>query len=174
VQVKKLPLRHHLSYTFKDKGRFLTSCKDRASWTPILFIGVDLKDSYKDSRAYWLHMSEALLHQLGDSQTIHLEADQPFSDGKWESIRSWHTVATRYADIARERDTSNEQLRNLRQNIESNLIGVNKPEFLKIHMFLDEYNRLLDHDLSIVKKVYYPTRYCQLGNRAEQYARMAL
>ena len=152
VQVKKLPEQHHLAYTFKDEGRFLAYCKEHASWIPILFIGVDLKKN----RAYWLHMSEVLVHQLGDSQTIHLKADQSFSAEEQESIRSWHTVVARYADIARERTAFEEQLRNLQQKIESNLIGANMPEFLKLPMFLDEYNRLLDQDLSIVKKVYYP------------------
>ena len=153
VQVKKLPARHHLAYIFKDEGKFLAYCKEHASWIPILFIGVDLKDNC----AYWLHMSEELLRQLDDGQTIHFKADQSFSADKWESIRSWHTVAARYADIARERSALEEQLKSLQQKIESNLIGVHKPEFLKLHVFLDEYNRLLDHDLSIVKKVYYPT-----------------
>src|SRR6266516_1353009 len=146
VQVKKLPKPHHLTYTFKDEGKFLAYCKEHASWIPILFIGVDLIKNY----AYWLHMSEELVHQLGDSQTIHLKPDQSFSAGAQESIRSWHTVVARYADIARERSALQEQLKNLQQKIESNLIGVHKPEFLKLHVFLDEYNRLLDHDLSIV------------------------
>src|SRR6266487_663250 len=164
VQVKKLPARHHLAYTFTDKGKFLAYCKELASWIPILFIGIDLKKNC----AYWLHMSEELLRQLGHSQTIHFKADQLFSADERESIRSWHTVAARYADIARERSALEEQLKNLQQKIASNLVGVNKPEFLKLHVFLDEYNRLLDHDLNIVKKVYYPTAW-KLGIAYAEY-----
>src|SRR5450755_1120354 len=164
VQVKKLPARQHLSYTFKDEGKFLAYCKELARWIPILFIGVDLENNC----AYWLHMSEEILRQLGDGQTIHFKVNQSFSADEHESIRSWHTVTARYADIACERSALEEQLKNLKQNIASNLIGVNKPEFLKLHMFLDEYNRLLDHDLSIVKKVYYPTAW-KLGIAYAEY-----
>ena len=132
-------------------------------------IGVDLTNNC----AYWLHMSEELVRQLGDSQTIHFKVDQSFGADKYESIRSWHTVAARYADITRERDVLEEQVKSLEQKIASNLIGVHKPEFLKLHMFLDEYNRLLDHDLSIVKKVYYPTTW-KLGIAYAAYTATAL
>lgn len=169
VQVKKLPTQHKLAYTFKDEGKFLAYCKEHASWIPILFIGADLKENC----AYWLHMSEELLNQLADGQTIHFKADQSFSTDNWESIRSWHTVAARYADIARERSALEEQLKNLQQRIESNLIGVDKPEFIKLHLFLDEYNRLLDQDLSIVKKVYYPNAW-KLGIAYAEYKPDAL
>src|SRR5581483_356499 len=169
VQVKKLPAQHHLAYTFKDKGKFLAYCKEHASWTPIVFIGVDLKKNC----AYWLHMSEELLRQLGGGQTIHFKVDQSFSAEEQESLRSWYTVAKRYADIARERHEYEEQLKNLQQQVESSLIGVSKPEFLKLHMFLDEYNRLLDHDLSIVKKVYFPNAW-KMGIAYADYTPTAL
>lgn len=169
VQVKKLPAQHHLAYTFKDKGKFLAYCKEHASWTPIIFIGVDLKKNY----AYWLYMSEELLRQLGGGQTIHFKVDQSFSAEEQESLRSWYTVAKRYADIARERHEYEEQLKNLQQKVESSLIGAHKPEFLKLHMFLDEYNRLLDHDLSIVKKVYFPNAW-KMGIAYAEYMPTAL
>ena len=152
VQVKKLPEQHNLRYSFNDEGKFLAYCRELASWIPILFIGVDLTENC----AYWLHMSEALLSQLADSQTIHFEAEQSFSASNLASIRSWHTIAARYADIARARNALEAQVNALQRQIESSLIGADKPEFTKLHLFLDEYNRFLDHELSIVKKVYYP------------------
>jgi len=169
AQVKKLPKRHNLSYIFKDEGKFLAYCRELASWTAILFIGVDLTGD----RAYWLHMSEDLLNQLGENQTIHFKADQSISSGNLESIRSWHTIAAGYADIARARRELEAQVSVLLQQTESNLIGVNKPEFTKLHTFLDEYNRLLDHDFSIVKKVYYPNTW-KLGIAYAEYKPDAL
>jgi hypothetical protein len=169
AQVKKLPEQNNLRYTFKDEGKFLTYCRELASWIAILFIGVDLAKNC----AYWLHMSEDLLNQLGDSQTIHFKADQSISAGNLESIRSWHTVAERYADIARARSELKAQVSALLQQTESNLIGANKPEFTNLHMFLDEYNRLLDHNFSIVKKVYYPNTW-KLGIAYAEYKPNAL
>ncbi len=169
AQVKKLPAQNHLRYTFKDKGKFLAYCRENASWTPILFIGVDLKKN----RAYWLHMSEALLNQLGDSKTIHFKEDQSISIDNAESIRAWYGIVDRYASVARAREELERQVSILMRQLESNLIGAAKPEFTKLHMFLDEYNRLLDHDFSIVKKVYYPNAW-KLGIAYAEYKPDAL
>jgi hypothetical protein len=169
VQVKKLPEQHNLRYSFNDEGKFLAYCRELASWIPILFIGIDLTENC----AYWLHMSEALLNQLADSQTIHFEAEQSFSASNLASIRSWHTIAARYADIARERNALEAQVNALQQQIESSLIGTDKSEFTKLHLFLDEYNRFLDHDLSIIKKVYYPNAW-KLGIAYAKYSSDAL
>jgi hypothetical protein len=152
VQVKKLPKENHLKYGFDDKGKFLAYCKKLAAWTIILFIGVD----FDKNCAYWLHMSEGLLNQLGNSQTIHFDENQIFNADIQESIRSWHVIAARYADIAHQRNELEAQVRMLLQKTESNLIGVDRPEFINLHTFLDEHNRFLDQDFNIVKKIYYP------------------
>lgn len=152
AQVKKLPKGHKLRYTFTDEEKFLTYCRENASWTPILLIGVDLTKNC----AYWLHMSEGLLDQIGTSKTIHFNKDQSISGDNFQSIRSWYNVIALYARIVDERNELAIKVSSLLQQTQSNLIGAAKPEFTKLHMFLDEYNRLLDHDFSIVKKVYYP------------------
>jgi hypothetical protein len=152
AQVKKLPTQNNLRYTFKDEEKFLTYCRDHASWMPILLIGVDLEKNC----AYWLHMSEGLLNQLGTSKTIRFNEDQSISVDNSESIRAWYAIVARYASVARARDELERKVSILMRQIESNLIGADKPEFMKLHMFLDEYNKLLDNDFSIVKKVYYP------------------
>jgi hypothetical protein len=152
AQVKKLPKGNQLKYTFTDGGKFLTYCREYASWTPILLIGVDLDKNC----AYWLHMSEGLLDQLRASKTVHFKEDQRMSADDAESIRAWYGILARYANVARERNELEAQVHALLQQTGSNLIGVEKPEFTKLHLFLDEYNRLLDTDLSIIKKVYYP------------------
>jgi hypothetical protein len=169
AQVKKLPTQNNLRYTFKDKEKFLTYCRELASWIPILFIGVDLDKNC----AYWLHMSEGFLNQLGTSKTIRFNEDQSISIDNSESIRAWYGIVARYASVARERDELERKVSIFRQHIESNLIGTAKPEFTKLHMFLDEYNRLLDHDFSIVKKVYYPNSW-KLGIAYAEYKPDAL
>lgn len=169
VQVKKLPTHHRHRYTFTDKGKFLAYCKEIGSWMPVLFIGVDLKKNC----AYWLHMSKTLLYELGDGLTIHFKSDQMFSADDHSSIRSWHTVVAGYADMARARALLEEQVNCLRQKTESNLVEVYKPEFVKIHAFLDEYNKLLDYDLSIVKNIYSPNAW-KLGIAYAEYTSSTL
>lgn len=169
AQVKKLPTQNNLKYTFKDKEKFLTYCRELVSWLPILFIGLDLKKNC----AYWLHMSEGLLSQLGTSKTIRFNEDQSISADNSESIRAWYSIVDRYASVARAREELDKEVRILRQHMESNLIGANKPEFMKLHMFLDVYNKLLDHDFSIVKKVYYPNAW-KLGIAYAEYQPDAL
>jgi hypothetical protein len=169
AQVKKLPRQNNLRYTFKDKEKFLTYCREHASWMPILLIGVDLEKNC----AYWLQMSEGFLNRLGTSKTIHFNEDQSISADNSESIRDWYGIVARYASVARERDELERKVSILMQHIESSLIGADKPEFMKLHMFLDEYNRLLDHDFSIVKKVYYPNAW-KLGIAYAEYKPEAL
>ena len=164
AQVKKLPAQHRLRYTFKDDEKFLTYCRENASWTPIIFIGVDLRKNC----AYWLHMSEGLLKQLGDNKTIHFNEDQFISGDNSQSIRAWYGIVASYASVVRERNELALQVSTLMQRTESNLIGATQPEFTKLHMFLDEYNRLIDHDFSIVKKVYYPNAW-KLGIAYAEY-----
>ncbi len=164
AQVKKLPAQHRLRYSFKDDEKFLTYCRENASWTPILLIGVDLKKNC----AYWLHMSEGLMSQLGTSKTIHFNEDQSISADNSQSIRAWYSIVASYASIVRERNELTLQVSTLMQRTESNLIGTTKHEFMKLHMFLDEHNRLLDHDFSIVKKVYYPNTW-KLGIAYAEY-----
>jgi uncharacterized protein DUF4365 len=169
AQVKKLPTQHNLRYTFKDDEKFLTYCREHASWMPILLIGVDLEKNC----AYWLHMSEGFLTQLGSSKTIHFNEDQSISADNSESIRAWYGIVARYASVAREREELERKVRILMQHIESSLIGVASPEFTKLHVFLDEYNKLLDTDFSIVKKVYYPNAW-KLGIAYAEYRPDAL
>lgn len=169
AQVKKLPAQNNLKYTFRDDERFLTYCRENASWTPILLIGVDLIKNC----AYWLHMSEGFLNQLGDSKTIHFKEDQLISADNSQSIRGWYDIAARYASVARERNELAIKVSILMRQIESSLVGIAKPEFTKLHLFLDEYNRLLDHDFNIVKKVYYPNSW-KLGIAYAEYKPDAL
>jgi len=152
VQIRKLP----------DGGKkiqcplSLLSYAERAC-LPVLFVGVDVKQT----KAYWVHLKKELVSDstIGRNQKTK-SITFPISnliDGKASDyIDEWIHIAQTYQKKIQEYD----KLKDLYELLskESNAaLGIDNNDFRDIHKFLDEINRLLDGNFSIVKKIFYPT-----------------
>lgn len=123
---------------------------------PVLFIGAD------DSKAYWIYISKELFHKNNFKKnqkeaTINLELDNVL-DG---NIDSTNKYLYRWIDICRMHQykfNSFDELKRLNKQLSKRyepLLGVTKPEFHDIHIFLDKVNELLGN-LPIIKDRFYP------------------
>ncbi|MCX6644741.1 MAG: hypothetical protein NTY09_00035 [bacterium] len=147
VQVKTIDSASasRLSYHFNDKGRFFEFCKSSYQSEPKLFIGVDIDNNI----GYWLHMSESFLDSLGNLKTVKFQAAQVMSDSSLTFIYDWINIV----------DNINDYFEGLQEFLDFSC-NLPLPNHEKLHVFrfIKEFNRLLDNDFNIVKRVVYPNQ----------------
>ena len=123
---------------------------------PVLFIGAD------NSKAYWIYICKELFHKYNfknnqKEATINLELDNVL-DGHINDTNIYLKRWTEICLMHQNKFNSYDKLKKL--NIELSkryepLLGVIKPEFRYIHIFLDKVNELLNK-LPIIKDRFYP------------------
>ena len=148
VQVKKLS-DDTKRYSFPN-DKFLAYCRPLASWTPILLIGVDLKNQ----QAFWIHMSHNFLKEIRNSKTIKFVESQIIKLGKRDFIEAWVDIIDFYSSNP-EKLEEYEKTFSVLSNIANSAISKTDERFVNIHSFLDELNGYLDHTFSIVKQIFY-------------------
>ena len=161
VQVKKIP-DDAKQYSFPN-NKFLEYCRRRAIWTPILLIGVDLKNQ----QAFWIHMSPDLLKEVKTGKTVKFEESQIIKSGKSDFIEAWEEIIESYRSKAEEAG-KNEKIASTLSNVVNSALGKTDKRFVNINCFLDELNGYLNHTFSIVKQVFYPNTW-KLGLAYFQY-----
>lgn len=166
VQIKKLfsvdPPKNNI------KTSFLSHCEE--SILPVILIGVDVKNK----KGYWLYIDKNFTSQLKilDSQksiTISYPKKN-FIDGQnTEYIQAWKYIIRvrkiklqNYDELKKSYDIL---------SIKSNhALGILKNEFQNIHLFLDELNKLLNNEFSLIKRRYYPNAW-KIGLAYYEYER---
>jgi hypothetical protein len=136
------------------KASFLSYCE--SSILPVLLIGVDVKNK----KAHWLYIDENFTSQLKivdgqKSKTIYYSKEN-FVDGQnTKYIQAWKYIT----DVRRIKLQNYDELKKSYDILSiksNNALGLIKNKFQNIHLFLDELNKLLDNEFSIVKRRYYP------------------
>jgi hypothetical protein len=124
---------------------------------PFLFIVVDIHNK----RAYWICIDDELINQYNDK----IEADQDtvtiyfpkenYIDGTdTRYVEAWEKIYENKARKIINYPNLERQYALLKEH--SNLIlDVSRPEFIEIHTFLDNLNRILETQFSIVNKVFF-------------------
>lgn len=122
---------------------------------PVLFIGAD------DKKAYWVYISKELFHKNNfknnqKEATINLELDN-ILDGHIDDTNEYLNRWTEICRMHQYKFNSFDELKKLNKELSKRyepLLGVTKPEFRYIHIFLDKVNELLDNLLIIKDRVY--------------------
>ena len=122
---------------------------------PVLFIGVDTRNR----RAYWIHVNKQLFADSIKSQQKTKVVSFPVEnviDGENTSyISEWISIAEIYQIRIRDFPIMEHTLTELSKK-SNHILGIERKDFEEIHLFLDEFNALLDGDFFAVKKVFYP------------------
>lgn len=150
------------------KASFFSYCE--SSILPVLLIGVDVKNK----KAHWLYIDENFTSQLKivdgqKSKTIYYPKEN-FIDGQNTGyIQSWKYIIS----VRKIKLQSYDELKKSYDilSIKSNhALGLLKNEFQNIHLFLDDLNKLLDNEFSIIKRRYYPNAW-KIGLAYYEYER---
>lgn len=148
VQIKKLP-------DDERKIQCPVSLLNYSNITslPVLLIGVDINQK----KAYWVHVKESLFGSLGTSQKTKVIdfSSQNVLDGKnTKYITEWENIAGTYREKLRSTKW-NASWDSLLQKSDRSL-SIDGQDIRDTHIFLDELNRLLDREFSIIKRMIYP------------------
>jgi len=116
---------------------------------------------------YWRYLSESYIQSLElkpdqKTKTIHFPPDQTIKTGDDRFIDQWIEVIK-----SNRRGPHFEELQELREKANPAL-KESRPEFAKIHQFLDEYNHILDFKYPIVKERLYPDTW-KVGYASAEY-----
>jgi hypothetical protein len=150
------------------KASFFSYCE--SSILPVLLIGVDVKNK----KVHWLYIDENFTSQLKivdgqKSKTIYYPKEN-FIDGQNTGyIQSWKYIIS----VRKIKLQSYDELKKSYDilSIKSNhALGLLKNEFQNIHLFLDDLNKLLDNEFSIIKRRYYPNAW-KIGLAYYEYER---
>lgn len=180
VQIKKISAKGKPAY--QCKKQFLGFCTQ--SQLPVLLIGVDTETQ----KVYWKHFSHEFLADLsarlkGESIKIYFDEADQICKGtsdyveRWKEIlatqRKLFTNAVYYAERIIELEKQAQTFSEYGQNS----LGKSSEDFRDIHRFLDFYNRLMDTDFNIIKRVMYDNAW-KLGfayaNNRENYIEYSL
>lgn len=178
VQVKYLPQKSHARPKYQCDLQFLSYCENNIM--PVLLIVVNTKDE----KAYWLHLSRKVITDLaarikGKTVSVSIPLENVISReqdgylGSWVSIiDDYKTRLINYEGIK----TKLEEITTVHaamKKLSNRAVGLDKSEFKEIHMFLDYYNRFLDHDFSIIKEIFYKD-YWKIGVAYSRYEEKCL
>ncbi len=150
VQAKTLPGDHNLK--FACPVSFFSSCEI----DPCFLFGVD----NQNGRVYWLYFDANVIKEIDfdgntSTKTIEFNESQYFDKDKTDYIEEWKK-------IIRDNQQKFKQYNELKESYElilsssNRAMGKTDKNFSKIHLFLDELNRGLDHQFQIVKDIFYP------------------
>jgi len=160
VQIKKLPDKNLKNPKYQSKIEFLAFCEK--SILPILLIVVDIKNEV----AYWRLIDINFLKTLkikhgAKSVNVDLHKENIIKEGNSDYLEEWKEIIREYQRKIYDYDSLEIEHENLKKSYtllssKSNpLLGLEKPEFEKLHIFLDKLNLQLDVDFVIIKKIFY-------------------
>jgi len=150
VQAKTLPRDHNLK--FACPVSFFSSCEI----DPCFLFGVD----NQNEKVYWLYFDAHVIKEIDfegntSTKTIEFSESQCFDKTKIDYVETWEK-------IIRDNQQKFQQYNELKKSYElilrssNRAIGKTDKNFSKIHLFLDELNKGLDHQFLIVKDTFYP------------------
>jgi hypothetical protein len=157
VQVKKLGDASiaSRSYSFSD-DKFLAYASQAVDET-VLLIGADIGGN----RAFWVHVDDSLVRSLAQSptvsgrRTVRFPPGQELTESETGFIAHWRSLVdarrAKLSDYDRLKAAYTELTR-----LGSPAFGKSGEQFVRIHEFLDAYNALIETDLEIVRRHYYP------------------
>lgn len=158
VQIKKLSDDNITNPKCQCDKKFLSYCEGNI--LPTFLIAVDTINNI----AYWLFVDRDLLKSLkiqGNSVNINIPIENKITKNTTDYLAKWKSVIKNYKFRIIVYDIHVTELKKLQKayNILSTksitILGSEKPEFEKIHRFLDKTNFLLETDFSIVKRIFY-------------------
>jgi hypothetical protein len=123
---------------------------------PVLLIGVDITQK----KAYWVHVSNNLLDKAVNENEQKTKvvsfSDGNVLDGKdTKYIVEWKNIVDTYQAKIQGYDKLREIYDELSKRANPAL-GIEKDDFVNMHVFLDRINSLLDGDFLLVKRRFYP------------------
>lgn len=147
---------------------------------PVLLIVVNTEDE----KAYWIHLSRNVLQDIagkikGRTISINIPLDNMISRGQDNYLSSWISIIDDYKTRLINYDNIKTELEKISmvhsamKKLSNPAIGLDKEEFKEIHLFLDYYNRFLDHDFSIIKEIFYKN-YWKIGVAYSRYEKKGL
>lgn len=150
VQAKTLPRDHNLK--FACPVSFFSSCEI----DPCFLFGVD----NQNEKVYWLYFDAHVIKEIDferntSTKTIEFSESQCFDKSKTDYVETWEK-------IIRNNQQKFKEYNELKKSYElilrssNRAVGKTDKNFSKIHLFLDELNRGLDHQFQIIKDIFYP------------------
>jgi len=173
VQIKKLSNNDIDNPKYQCNKKFLSYCENNI--LPVLIIVADTTNIV----AYWRHIDKDFLKCLkikGESVNVNIEIENIIKKGNSNYLEKWKKIIRKYKIRINSYDNLFEIMKNLQNanNILSSnsdpIIGLEKPEYRKIHIFLDRLNFLLKTDFSIINKIFYNSCW-KLGLAYTNYSR---
>jgi hypothetical protein len=179
VQVKTLRKNYRTPSFSCDEG-FLSYCNN--SVTPVLLIAVD----HKKLIAFWLHINRELVNSITrkpgqKTYALRFPAENVITKDDNSCHQKWLRIHRELNEIITNANFKQEQLKEAEAKAGLLVkLGIGAPEerneaFREIHVFLDYYNGLLDHEFEVVKKLFYPDvwkmgiAYAEYGERHSQF-----
>lgn len=153
AQVKKLPDRNRDSP--KKQFDLATLNHYTVDPAPFLLIVVDLNKEV----AYWEHIDSDFVEKMDISEdqktkTIHFSDEKVVDDEDKSYIRQWRRITEERMDTVLRDEKYREAYEKLRKKANP-AIGIEQEFYPLIHAFLDEFNRLVKHDMPILNKRFY-------------------
>lgn len=161
VQIRTLSGNNLKARSYPCEPGLLGYCYHGAS-RQVLLIGVDITGR----QAFWAHLSREYISQLQkspSSATVSVKFPPENTISRDESyIEKWTVIVKEHARRIYQLDPKPSELvaeeKSIALLIQDHTLAVDsyKPEFVPLQEFLDEFNRLLDNEFRIVKKILFP------------------
>lgn len=178
VQIKTLSGSNLKARSYPCKEGLLGYCVNGAS-RQVLLIGVDISGR----QAFWLHLSREYIKGLSkksSAKTISVKFPTENVISRDESyIERWVAIVKEHARRMHQFDpqiatrNNEEAVAALLAQSDPRTSASFRPEFIPTQYFLDELNRLLDHEFTVVKKFFYPQAW-KLGIAISQFSKNVL
>jgi len=123
---------------------------------PTLLLGVDKQTE----RVYWLYLDSYVLHDINYEENeltkrIDFESDHVISKRRKGYIESWRAIVNKNSQRLTGYDAKEKELSEILKST-NRIIGKKDENFIQLHTFVDELNKLLDIDFPTTKRFFYP------------------
>lgn len=150
VQAKTLPFNHN--YKLACPISFFSNCEIN----PTVLLGVD----NKNKKVYWLYFDSGVINKLdlkknNYKKTITFKKEQFFDENKRDYIFAWERIVKDNRTKFQNYDELKTAYEILSQSSNKALGKVNQ-DFVKLHIFLDTLNNLMEREFLVVKNIFYP------------------
>jgi len=153
VQIKKMPdkfsgkLCHYFPISLLDYA-------EKIAFNPVIFVSVDCVNSI----AYWHEVSNTALSAYANKMKnesgkflLKFPPENLITQGNSEYVSGWLEILRKRREKFDDYDSIRNEVVSLRERSDP-LLGENKPEFEKIHSFIDGINQLIDGQFSVLKR----------------------
>lgn len=147
VQIKKAPKTLHKRKSFYCTKKFWNFCKKYYTWYPILLILVDLDKE----QCYWVDMNP---DSIWASSTIKIDTSNVITSTDFDYIVEWEKILETLS-VQKKEYFKFVKISSIIWDIVSPQLSLDQINIHNIHLFLDEYNKLIEHDIPIVKKLFF-------------------